>query len=214
MAIGSLAFCLASCLFHFFRLIRRGKPVDYARPAGNASKGVAYAFTGAMDPRKKESAFLHLPTYAAGLAYHSGTFLSLLLFVPVIGNFFPTGWPALLAGGWLAISFLCGLGILLKRMVKKELSSLSSPDDYISNILVTLFQAASILVMWSIFRPEGAVAGMSFPLYYLTFSVLMLYIPAGKLRHLVYFFAARYHLGYFFGTRGTWPPASSKPFKS
>jgi hypothetical protein len=38
----------------------------------------------------------------------------------------------------------------------------------------------------------------------------MLYIPAGKLRHTVYFFAARYHLGYFFGWRGVWPPGKVK----
>jgi hypothetical protein len=46
--------------------------------------------------------------------------------------------------------------------------------------------------------------------YYLTYSLLMLYIPIGKLRHTVYFFAARYHLGYFFGWRGVWPPAKLK----
>jgi hypothetical protein len=99
-------------------------------------------------------------------------------------------------------------------VVKKELSSLSSPDDYISNILVNLFQAASVMMMWYRFQTGGAVPFLTDLIYYLTFSALLLYIPAGKLRHLVYFFAARYHLGYFYGSRGTWPPASSKEIRS
>jgi len=43
--------------------------------------------------------------------------------------------------------------------------------------------------------------------YYVTAALLLLYIPVGKLRHLVYFFAARYQLGYFYGWRGSWPPS-------
>jgi hypothetical protein len=42
-------------------------------------------------------------------------------------------------------------------------------------------------------------------LYFIIAAVLWLYFPVGKLRHVVYFFAARYHLGFFFGRRGVWP---------
>ena len=68
---------------------------------------------------------------------------------------------------------------------------------------LTVLQSYSLTVLPS-FRP------IVLPSYYLTYSLLMLYIPIGKLRHTVYFFAARYHLGYFFGWRGVWPPAKLK----
>lgn len=92
---------------------------------------------------------------------------------------------------------LSGLGILIKRMIKKELKALSNPDDFISNILVTAFQFITALVLYN---------GQYFPVYFIIVSALLLYLPLGKLKHTIYFFAARYHLGFFYGWRGVWPP--------
>jgi hypothetical protein len=94
-------------------------------------------------------------------------------------------------------------------MIKKELRALSNPDDYISNILVTLFQFLTLAVIaLPLLAPSYSPTVL--PSYYLTFTLLMLYLPVGKLRHTIYFFAARYHLGYFFGRRGTWPSGQVK----
>jgi len=196
-ALASLGVCLAAMSFHLFRLIRLGKPADFAPAAGKTMPAIVYSFTGAMSPSKKESAFLHLPTYAAGILYHLGTFLSVILFFffliqcPVDGVF------SILLSLFLLITGLCGIGILLKRMIKKVLRTLSNPDDYISNLLVTLFQLTSSLVL---LLPEAR------PGYFILASLLLLYFPVGKLRHAIYFFAARYHLGLFYGRRGVWPP--------
>jgi hypothetical protein len=35
-------------------------------------------------------------------------------------------------------------------------------------------------------------------------------MPLGKLRHVVYYFAARYHLGFFYGWRNVWPNHEKK----
>ncbi|HOE24022.1 MAG TPA: hypothetical protein PKV77_00015 [Bacteroidales bacterium] len=150
-----------------------------------------------MSPTKKESAYLHLPTYTAGIIYHLGTFLSLLLFIILLAGFTPSGTLSLVISLLLAVSTLAGLMILVKRFLNNELRSLSNPDDYISNLLVTLFHLMTIAAL----NFEGARI-----FYFLEASLLMLYLPVGKLRHTIYFFAARYHLGYFFGYRGTWPP--------
>ena len=211
MALAALGFCLVSCLFHFFRLIKLGKPVDYSSPAGSIAQGVKYAFTGAMDPRRKESARLHLPTYTAGLFYHTGTFLSILLFFPLIFGYMPQGWFASIISAILFMSAFSGTAILIKRMINKELRSLSNPDDFISNLLVTLFQLLTLLVilipLLHSYRPTvlPSYSPAILPTYYLIFTLLMLYLPLGKLRHVVYFFAARYHLGNFYGRRGVWP---------
>jgi hypothetical protein len=207
-ALGALGICLAACSLHFIRLINLGKPADYSRPAGKTSSAVRYAFTGAMNPARKESAFLHLPTYTAGILYHSGTFLSLILFFFIISGIMPQGWLAKGITAFLAVSACCGVAILVKRITKKVLRSLSNPDDYISNLLVTLFQISTIIVLFPSYSPTviQSYSPPVLPLYYLAFGALMLYIPVGKLRHTVYFFAARYHLGFFFGWRGVWPP--------
>jgi nitrate reductase gamma subunit len=229
MALAALGICVISCSFQFIRLIRLGKPADHAKPAGNTAKAIGYAFTGAMSPAKKESAFLHLPTYAAGLFYHMGTFLSVSLFIIILTGLLPVGWLAIALSGFLVITVCCGIGILVKRMINKELRSLSNPDDFISNILVTIFQLFTLLIISMpilspfLTPPDSPAILQSYrptvlqsysptvlPSYYLIFTLLMLYLPVGKLRHTVYFFAARYHLGYFFGRRGTWPSRQVK----
>jgi len=147
IALVSLCICLGICLFHFFRLVRLGKPIDYSTPAGSVSNAIKYSFTGAMSPVKKESAFLHLPTYIAGIIYHLGTFLALLLFFPLLlGMQFNTLF-SLIVSLFLLASVGFGLGLFIKRIAKKGLRDLSSPDDYISNALVSLFQLMTILVL-------------------------------------------------------------------
>lgn len=197
MAILSACICLLSLIIHASRVIRLGKPADYAQKKGDPDKAIQYAYTGAMSPIKKESAYMHLPTYLAGLMYHMGTFMSLFIFILVIFNIEVGGILALICSGLLLITGLSGLGILIKRMALQKLRSLSNPDDYISNLLVSVLQLLSGLIL---IRPEFIIA------YYILVSLLFLYIPLGKLRHTVYFFAARYHLGIFYGWRGVWPP--------
>lgn len=196
-ATAALFFCLSGCFYHFFRLLAFGKAEDFSNAIGEIKPAIRYSYTGAMDPRKKESAFLHLPTYTAGIVYHLGTFLSLTLFILIWLRFVQFGNLRFLLAGFLIISAICGAGILIKRIVKKELRFLSNPDDYVSNILVTSIQVVTALTLIQIVR---------LPVYYVTAGILLFYVPVGKLRHTVYFFAARYHLGVFYGRRGVWPP--------
>ncbi|HNW72525.1 MAG: hypothetical protein PHP04_02860 [Bacteroidales bacterium] len=197
LTLISLLFCCIVCLMHLFRLIRLGSPVDYATPGVKTGPAIAYSFTGAMSPVKKESAYLHLPTYTAGILFHLGSFLSMIilavhLFSPIITGFL--SWPVAV---FLFASGTCGISILVKRIIKSSLRNLSSPDDYLSNILVTLFQLATAL---SLILPAAG------PVYFVVSAILFFWFPVGKLRHALYFFAARYHLGLFYGRRGVWPP--------
>jgi len=200
--LASLLVCLSALVYQFLVLLRTGDGIDFATPSGSAGLGIQYSFTGAMSPSKKESAFLHLPTYMAGLAFHLGTFLSVF---PVILLLADVVLPASLAWGlaaFLMASTACGLAILIKRMVKKGLRQLSNPDDYISNILVTGFQLLTALSL----IPRVSIK----PLMLVWAGILLLYIPLGKLKHLLYFFAARRQLGFFFGRRGVWPPLKNQ----
>jgi hypothetical protein len=197
LAIGSLGICLITSSYHFIRLVVLGKPIDYSVPAHKIAPSIQYSFTGAMNPLKKESAWLHLPTYSAGIFYHLGTFLSIALFFLILCDISLPRILTFMIAMFLLFSFGCGTGVLIKRMVKKGLRDLSSPDDYISNLLVTLFQLSTGYVL---------VRHQLYPVYFLLSSLLLLYFPLGKLKHAIYFFAARYHLGFFYGWRGTWPP--------
>lgn len=196
LTTGALAVCLGSLLYHLFRLVRLGKPHDYASAAGSETEGIRYSFTKGMSPAKKESAYLHLPTYSAGLIYHTGTFISLALLILSLLHAFPDGTLALISAVFVSLTSAAGLFILIKRVAVRKLRILSNPDDYLSNLLVTLFQ------IFTFIRLAG---GESFaPVYHIISALLLLYMPLGKLKHLVYFFAARYQLGIFYGRRGVW----------
>jgi hypothetical protein len=199
LTLVSLTICLLGCLYQIFRILSLGKPKDYSIPAGNLNSAVIYSFTGGMSPSKKESAYLHLPTYTAGILYHIGTFLSIGLFIGILLNQHPVETTRLALSLFLLISGLCGLGILIKRIIIKELQSLSNPDDYISNLLVTGVQLITVVFL-----------NYPTPVYYILVSALLLYLPVGKLKHTIYFFAARYQLGFFYGRRGVWPPKNLK----
>lgn len=197
LAVFAAIVCISSCLIHAIRLIRLGAPVDYSQSIGSTGEGARYSISRAMSPMKKESAFMHLPTYTAGILYHMGTFLSLFLFILFVAGVYPQGIISYAFIAVLLVSCISGFGILIKRTSKPQLRALSNPDDYISNLLVSIVQLITALVL---IRPETAA------IYYVAVSMLLLYLPLGKLKHAVYFFAARYHLGFFYGWRGVWPP--------
>lgn len=195
ISLVSFLICFIILTFHFLRLIRLGSPKDYSHKKGNLKAAISYSFTGAMNPLRKESAYLHLPTYTAGILYHSGTFISFALYFLLLFNIEVTDSIKWILICFLTASSLSGSGILVKRIALKKLRHLSNPDDYISNLLVTVFQIFTLIVL---------VKDTS-PYYFLFVSLLFLYLPIGKLKHSLYYFSARYHLGFFYGWRGIWP---------
>jgi hypothetical protein len=201
--ISLIAFliCIISLAYHFFRLIKLGSPKDYSFRRGNLKSAVSYSFIGAMNPFEKESAYLHLPTYTGGILYHIGTFVSIVIFFMFLFNFSFDNTLRIILICVFAISGASGLGIFIKRITVKKLKFLSNPDDYISNLLVTIFQIFTLIVL---------IHGSFKPYYFICAGLLFIYLPLGKLKHSLYFFAARYHLGFFYGWRGVWPAKSQK----
>lgn len=200
LSLACLIVCFVACLWHFIRLIRLGKPKDLSKKSGNIAKAEIYSYTGAMMPNKKESAYLHIPSFTLGIFFHIGTLIGILLFI--LSFFFIPEvvpcWLTTILSIILLVGAISGLSLLIKRIIVKKMRELSNADDFLSNFLTTLFQAISLIYL---------VIGSNFATpYYLVVSLLLLYIPVGKLRHVIYFFAARYHLGFFYGWRNSWPP--------
>ncbi|MDL2230791.1 hypothetical protein LJB75_00035 [Bacteroidales bacterium OttesenSCG-928-L19] len=209
IALCATGFCFVAMLLHFIRIIRLGKPKDLSKKSGDVAKGVTYSATIAMMPNNKESAHKHIFDYLIGIIFHLGTFLALLIFIL---SFFPFFLKWLTGYQWihgfvimaqLTTSF-AGLILFCKRIIVQSLRKLSNPDDFISNAVTTLFQFASAYYLLSYLNP------IAFNLYYIAAILLFLYMPVGKLKHCLYFFSARYHLGFFYGWRNVWPPAKKK----
>ena len=190
--LAAAAWAVAA-LLHLHRKARAfGARPLFAAPAGEVGAGIRYAFTGAMSPWAKESVREHLPSYLAGLAYHAGIFTALGLLVANLAGLSTPGPIRMMAQIVLGAGVLGGLGLLAKRMVQPELRGLSKPDDFVSNLLATAFVALAL---------TGPLQA-----WLLSAILLLLYAPLGKIRHCLFFFMARRHLGAFFGRRGVFPP--------
>jgi len=186
---------VGASLFMCARVAVSARAFDPSKPRRSAWAGVAYSFTGAMSPLKKESARRHWPTYLLGLFFHGGVFFA---FAWLVALFLDTRAPlplARISAACLLATALCGAALLVKRIVKSNLRRLSCPDDYFSNMLVVGFQVLTAAAV-----VDASVTGALF----VYAAALFLYIPLGKLRHAIYFPLARIYLGEFFGRRGVW----------
>lgn len=216
--IAAAAWALAALSLQFRRMRAFGPRAYFAVPAADARRGVFYAFGPGMSPAAKESARDHPLVYAAGMAYHSGIFaafasLALALLGAPGGSSPDAALPGAgesrlaldaslrTAGSVLGIlgvlGGVAGSGLLARRIATRNLRRLSRPDDYLSNLLATLFAALGGL---------GAFAPSLRPVFLAAAIALLFYLPLGKIRHCLFFFSTRYHLGVLFGRRGTFPP--------
>lgn len=199
VAVAAALICFTVFGVKLLYLLKLGMPNELSQESGSIKNGIIYSFTGAMSPKAKESAYLHLPTYTAGILYHVGTFLSIGLFVLLVITGFNLTfhrWIIWFIAAFLAISSLSGISILMKRVISSNLRYMSYADDYISNILTTAVQVVSIFVL---------IQGGPSVTFSLLFALLFLWMPFGKTKHALYFFFARIHLGFFYGRRGSWP---------
>ncbi|MGV8039071.1 MAG: hypothetical protein AB2L07_03010 [Thermoanaerobaculaceae bacterium] len=196
--LAAAAWAAGALFFSWLRARSFGRRVLLAPAAGSPAAGVRYAFTAAMLPQAKESVRMHLPSYAAGVVFHLGTFVALGLLGTTLGKIrLPVALTGIAAIATLA-GAACGLALLVKRVATPYLRGLSSPDDFVANLLTTAFAAlAGAAVLHPPLVPVWLVAAV----------LLLSYLPVGKIRHCVFFFSSRAFMGAFFGYRGTFPSA-------
>ena len=200
VAVSAL-FCLVVLTVMLLRTFTFGRRTTYAHPRGSSFAGVVYAFGWGMLPWEKESAAKHIWTYIGGILYHLGILMAMLFLVTVLlGISLPRTLlqPVRIL---LVIGLASGLALLIKRILKPHMRSLSSGDDYLANSLVDLLLLLALATTFAetVLVPFSAVA-----------IIIFIYIPFGKLRHCVFFFYNRVLFGDFFGKRGVLPHPSKK----
>lgn len=194
--IISFFICAISLCILVLKTLLFGKKPLYSEPQGLENKGILYAFGKGMMPWEKESAARHLPTYIAGILYHSGIFAGLfyilLLVIPFCPGLFLINAMRIL----MLCGIACGVALFLKRIFKTTLKNISCPDDFASNILVDLFLFFALI--------DTFISSVRSVLLFATI-LMLLYIPVGKIRHCFFFFYSRILFGLFYGRRGILP---------
>lgn len=201
LVILSFLACISSLAFLIGKTLAFQKKPFYSKPTASGKAGILYAFGRGMMPWEKESAKKHLPTYLAGIIYHLSIFFALFYLLALTFSVSIPFPPMLALQALLLTGALAGLNLLVKRMLSPILRSISSADDFASNILVNLFLLSSLITS---FAEEFKV------IFFLVSIVLFVYIPMSKIRHCFFFFYTRILFGFFYGRRGALPPQHTR----
>jgi hypothetical protein len=197
LVIAAALFALCGLAATIWATRRFGPRSRLAPPAGGEWKGVRYALFAGMMPWAKESTRRHLPTFMAGIVYHLGIAAGFLVLIAILFRHEFTGTTQNVLSLLTLAGAAAGIGLFERRALTLSLRAISTPDDFISNGLVTVFLVASAI---AISIPRSATV------FLIIATLLLLYIPLGKIRHCLLFFHSRATFGRFFGRRGVLPP--------
>jgi len=195
IVVVSLLWAAALLLWQLAKA-RGGGRRDYSKRAGNPLKGVLYNFTVAMTPGHKEAIRNHPFKFLIGMTMHVGVGVALakVLLLLVIPDMPPLA--PLPLGGFLGLSALAALYLLIRRFLAPNLRAMSAFDDYLASLVTMVYLAAAALHEFGLLD-----AGV----FLLVDAAATFYIPMGKLRHVLFCPVARFDLGRRLGFRGTLP---------
>ncbi len=173
-------------------VLRRGYRLELGAPKGDPRRGILYSLTFSMLPWKKDSTRRHPWTYAAGMGMHLGVFLTVLF---ALGRRFASWpeWSLPLFGLAAAIGLLSTLGLCVKRGTRGYMRAISTADDFLANLLIQLYLLGGLL---AVLLPTADA------FWRLTAILLLIYVPLGKVYHMLLFFVSRALFGLQFGRRG------------
>jgi nitrate reductase gamma subunit len=130
---------------------------------------------------------------ALGYSYHLGLFALVLLFAPHIlflHSLFGVSWPGLPSSVITVISVLTltlFLAVLFRRVTNRVMRLLSNFDDYFSWFITMLVIVTGLAATTHVGGPYETLLGM----HILSFDVLLVWFPFGKLMHAFYIFPSR-----------------------
>ena len=194
--IASFLICITFLIIMVLKTRSFGRKPVYAKSQGKGKKGIFYAFGKGMMPWEKESARRHILTYIGGTLYHGGIFAAFFYLFSLVISFEMIMPLKFLFSILMGLGFFSGVGLLVKRILLVPLRKISCTDDFAANLVVDMFLVLALL--------NTFYSGLKTYLYAISI-ILFLYIPAGKIRHCVFFFYTRILFGLFYGRRGVLP---------
>ena len=112
---------------------------------------------------------------------------------------------AVLVGGLIGAAFLVALYRLARRTLRPVMRLISSPDDYFSLIMLTVWFAIGVATQAHIAGASRFASENWLIAYLLLTSFFLLYVPFSKISHYLYYPFSRWWIGKALGHRGSYP---------
>ena len=210
MALGFMAVVYALRIRWLLRFKPGRERQAPTGPGGNSvRKGILYSWANIASPWAMESTRQNPLFYAQFVVFHLAVAADILM------SFLIPYAPGLMKPGFvvrgLQVLFLAGCLIgcyrLYRRVRDPYIRQISTPDDYFSLVLLTLWMFVSVWAAPN--RPdlgEGALV-----MYFIMTAVFLVYVPFSKISHYLYYPFTRYYFGKSMGYRGVYPLKRSSP---
>jgi hypothetical protein len=182
-----------------YQMWRLPMPWERAPRKGSPANGVFASFATILFPWLMESSRKHFWRWAEFAVYHLGAAAAILttFVMPFASGLLVRPARYVLAGLCISAALL-GLAKISRRVGRKELRLISTPDDYFSLVALEIFFGATAGVLLA----DGTAMRIAF---FLITAAFLFYVPFSKISHYVYYFMAGVFTGTRYGSRGVRP---------
>ncbi|MBC8871131.1 MAG: hypothetical protein H8E44_17025 [Planctomycetes bacterium] len=211
---AALAFMALVYTIRIFWFLRFKAGRERQGPTGTGSvmptRSIVYSWANIAMPWVMESTRTKFLLYLQFVIFHLGVTAAILML------FIIPHLPGVLESQMIVLAFqaitgaACAVGLIrmVRRIGSPHMRAISSPDDYFSLVLLTVWLLSAALA-----APYGALeienlagSGMGLRLaFFTTANFFLVYVPFSKISHYLYYPFTRYYFGKTMGYRGVYP---------
>ncbi|MCK5503844.1 MAG: hypothetical protein KAJ10_01710 [Thermodesulfovibrionia bacterium] len=166
-------------------------------------KGSRYSLANIVMPWAMESTRTRPFMYIQFVVFHLGVVaaIGLSFIIPYGPGLLDSPVLALLLKVFTGGAFVVGIIRMIRRITNVYVRAISSPDDYFSLVLLTVWFAFAFLSV-----PNNTASGEWHLLtFFIVTAFFLIYVPFSKISHYLYYPFTRYYLGKSLGRRGVFP---------
>jgi nitrate reductase gamma subunit len=167
------------------------------------TKGILYSWANVGMPWAMESSRRHAFMYVQFVMFHLGvtTAIALSFIIPYAPGLLDSALLVRILQVVIGAAFLVGVLRMIRRASNLYMRAISSPDDYFSLVLLTVWFFFAFLAV-----PNSTANGEWHLLtYFILTAFFLVYVPFSKISHYLYYPFTRYYLGKTMGYRGVYP---------
>jgi nitrate reductase gamma subunit len=172
-------------------------------PDTSPRKGILYSWANIAMPWEMESTRTKPLLYVQFVIFHLGVTSAILLsfIIPYAPSVLEIGAVVILLQIIIGAAFLVGVRRIIRRFSDKYIRAISTPDDYFSLFLLTIWFFFATLSVPNYPRTSETVL----LIYFWMTAFFLVYVPFSKISHYLYYPITRYYFGRTMGYRGVYP---------
>jgi nitrate reductase gamma subunit len=166
-------------------------------------RGILYSWLNVAMPWAMESTRTHFLLYVQFVVFHLGVTAAIALsfIIPYAPQWLESRWFVVVLQLTMGAAFLVSLARLSRRLSQKTMRAISTPDDYFSLSLLTVWFLFAVLAAPN--RIDGGETVLL--IYFFLTAFFLMYVPFSKISHYLYYPFTRFYLGRTLAHRGVFP---------